>query len=609
MLRRHFIATASIGALVLAAPSFAVAATGGATAGDAGLTALLDATFAEMVRFEPESATDYGLDVGTLAVLRTRLNPRGAAAEAASLARNRRSAAKLARFDTASLSQRGKLQLAVAQDIIAQRIAPPGRFGIAEAQRPYVLTHQQGAYFEIPDFLNSTHPIKTAPDCEAYLLRLAAFAAALDQDTAEQARQARRGYLAPGWSLDLVLGQLGALRGQQAEGSSIVQSLVRRAHDAGLAGDWQARAAAIVNARVYPALDRQIALVRRLRPTAKAGDGASQRLPNGAAIYALALAQATTTTLTPTQVHARGLAEVADITAQLDTILSAAGMKDGTVGERLTALNHRPEQLYPDTDAGRAALIASLNRGVDAMMGKLPQAFSRQPAHPLSIRRVPVEIQDGASNGYYSSAALDGSRPAIYWINLKSVGNWPRYSLPALTYHEGVPGHHLQINYAQSAGELPLLLRTHFYSGYGEGWALYAEQLADELGGFNGLERAGYLQSFLFRAARLVVDTGIHAMGWSRERATDYMVAATGFARARCQSEVERYCVLIGQACSYKIGHRAWVDAREKAQAALGPRFDLKWFHDVLSDGVMPLTMLAERIEARTRERLMIMAG
>ena len=609
MLRRQFVVSASLGAFILAAPAIAATGAPTPTSGDAALLALLDAIFADGVRHSPQSATSYGLDVGSLAVLRTRLNPRGAAAQAASVARNRGYAAQLARVDAATLSARGKLQLGVAQDIIGQRISAPTRFGIGDAQRPYVLTQQQGAYFEIPDFLNATHPIKTAADCEAYLARLTAFATALDQDTAEQARQARRGFLAPGWSLDLVLGQLGALRGQQAEGSSIVQSLVRRAHDKGIEGAWQSRASAIVNARIYPALDRQIALVRRLRPATRAGDGATQRLPGGAEIYALALAQATTTALTPAQVHARGLAEVADITGRLDTILTAAGMSAGTVGERLTALNGRADQLYPDSDAGRAGLIASLNRGIDAMMAKLPQAFSRQPAHPLTIRRVPVEIQDGASNGYYSSAALDGSRPAIYWINLKNVGNWPKYSLPALTYHEGVPGHHLQINYAQSAGALPMLLKNYSYSAYGEGWALYAEQLADELGGYRGLERAGYLQSFLFRAARLVVDTGIHAMGWSRERATDYMVAATGFARPRCQSEVERYCTMMGQACSYKIGHRAWVDAREKAQAALGPRFDLKWFHDVLDDGAMPLTMLAERIEARTRERLMTMAG
>ncbi|MEO7787425.1 MAG: DUF885 domain-containing protein, partial [Sphingomicrobium sp.] len=216
------------------------------------------------------------------------------------------------------------------------------------------------------------------------------------------------------------------------------------------------------------------------------------------------------------------------------------------------------------------------------------------------IRRVPPNIQEGAPNGYYQSATIDGSRPAIYYINLKSTSDWPKYQLPALTYHEGVPGHHLQGGIAQTAGALPMIRRNSFYSGYGEGWALYAEQLADELGGYSGIERAGYLQSYLFRAARLVVDTGLNAMRWSREKAVDYMVATTGFARPRVQREVERYCASVGQACSYKIGHIAWTRARAEAQATLGAKFDLKEFHEVLKDGAMPLTILERRIKERT---------
>ena len=308
--------------------------------------------------------------------------------------------------------------------------------------------------------------------------------------------------------------------------------------------------------------------------------------------------------MTPDEVHAAGLAQVADISARLDTILRDAGLSQGSVGERLTELNKRPEQLYPNTDEGRKALIDSLNAGVADMWGRLPKAFAEVPRQPLEIRSVPVEIQDGASNGYYNRASLDGSRPAIYWINLKDVGDWPKYSLPALTYHEGVPGHHLQGSYSQLAGDLPMLLRNMFLSAYGEGWALYAEQLADELGAYKGIERAGFLQSFLFRAARLVVDTGIHHKRWSREQATDYMVATTGFARPRSQREVERYCTQMGQACSYKIGHMAWVAQRQKAEAALGAKFSLPWFHEILKDGVMPLSMLEARVDERIRERL-----
>jgi uncharacterized protein (DUF885 family) len=396
------------------------------------------------------------------------------------------------------------------------------------------------------------------------------------------------------------------LREVAPEQSTMVDSIVKRTAAKGIAGDWGRRATDIVAKSVYPALDRQIAAMEKLKPTTRAGDGA-WRLTDGEAIYAEALRQATTTNFKPEEVHQMGLQQVADITSQLDAILKSQGYTQGSVGERLAALNKDPKQLYPDSDAGRAELLAGLNAGVKDMYGRLPQAFATVPSAPLEIRRVPPEIQDGASNGYYRRAALDGSRPAIYFINLKDVGDWPKYTLPTLSYHEGVPGHHLQISVAQESKDIPTLRKLGFFSAYSEGWALYAEQLADELGVYNDypLGRAGFLQSFLFRAARLVVDTGLHTKRWSREQATDYMVQTTGFARPRSQREVERYCVLIGQACSYKVGHTAWVRARDESKRTLGDRFDIKQFHEILREGAMPLSIL----ERRVRERTAALAG
>jgi uncharacterized protein (DUF885 family) len=601
--RRQFLATGSAAAVALATEPVLAAVAGRGQGGDAALNTTLDAAFADGIAHSPEYATGLGLDTGKLAALRGQLSPATAAERYADLARNQRWLGKIRAIPAQGLSDAGKRHQALATYMIESRTAAAAQFDLDSVQRPYRLFQQGGAYFEIPDFLNSQHPIGTAADAEAYLSRLAAFAGVLDQDTAEQRAQSARGFTAPGWSLDLTLGQIAKLRAPAAADNGMVASLVGRAAAKGIAGDWAARAAKIVETAIYPALDRQIALLTQLRQTTPAGDGA-WRLPRGAEIYAAALRQATTTEMTPEQVHQAGLDQVADISAQLDIILKAAGLTSGSVGERLTALNHRPEQLYEDSDAGRKALIDSLNAGITDMWTRLPQAFADLPRQPLEIRRVPIDIQDGASNGYYNRASLDGSRPAIYWINLKDVGDWPKYSLPSLTFHEGVPGHHLQGSYSQLSGELPMFLRNNFISSYGEGWALYAEQLADELGAYSGIERAGYLQSFLFRAARLVIDTGIHHKRWSREQATDYMVATTGFARPRCQREVERYCTQIGQACSYKIGHMAWVRNRAKAQAALGDKFSLPWFHEVLKDGVMPLSMLDARIDQRIRERL-----
>jgi uncharacterized protein (DUF885 family) len=479
----------------------------------------------------------------------------------------------------------------------------PTKFGLDSVQGPYLISQQDGAYFSIPDFLNSAHPIETAADAEAYLSRLAEFPQILDFETEEQRRQAARGYLAPAWALEMALGQIAKLREQPAESSGLVQSLARRTAEKKIPGDWAARAAKIVGGSVYPALDRQVVALRALLPTTAPGDGAT-RLPNGAALHAAALAQATTTTMTPDEVHRLGLAQVAEYSSLLDGVLREAGYTKGSAGERLLALGSSAEQVFPNTDAGRDQLLASLNTAYRAMQARLPRAFATVPTQPLEIRRVPPEIQDGASNGYYNPASLDGSRPAIYWINLKNTADRPKFGLNSLTYHEGVPGHHLQISLTQESQDIPMLRKVSFYNAYVEGWALYSEQLADEIGGYQGIEKAGYLQSFLFRSARLVVDTGLNSKGWSRSQAVDYMVQTTGITRTRLEREVNRYCVSIGQACSYKIGHLAWTRARAEAEKALGAKFDVRQFHEVLKEGAMPLSILQERIKARTQAAL-----
>lgn len=573
---------------------------GGAGTGDAALNALFERIFQDRVRRDPELATSLGLDKGANAHLKSELDTRPkSAARAEDLAILRGELASVQAVNPATLSQSSKLNRDVVIYQMETALIPPGRFGLDSVQRPYLIFQQGGAYFAEPDFLNTDHTVDNAADAEAYLSRLALIGKLLDNETEEQRAQAARGFLAPAWSIDLTLGQMRKLRSPTPEANTLVDSLVRRTTAKNIVGDWKARAAKIVADSIYPALDRQIALMEQLKPSTRPGDGA-WRLPQGDAIYAAALAQATTTNFTPDEVHRMGLDQVTEISGRLDGILRKAGYTKGSVGERLAALNAAPSQLYFNTDDGRTQLIADLNKGVKAMYAKLPNAFATVPTAPLEIRRVPPEIQDGASNGYYNRASLDGSRPAIYFINLKDVGDWPKYSLPALTYHEGVPGHHLQISLAQESKDIPTLRKLGFFSAYSEGWALYAEQLADELGGYSGIESAGYLQSFLFRAARLVVDTGLHTKQWSREKATDYMVATTGFARPRSQREVERYCTQIGQACSYKVGHMAWTRAREQAQKTLGAKFDLKRFHEVLKEGAMPLTLLEKRIEERT---------
>ena len=601
MKRREFLLTSAATMFAGMAPrAFAQAAPAAAGETTPALDDAFNRIFFAMVDASPRAATSLGLDKGERAAMKSKLDDNSLAGVADDLRRTREAKALLDGFDPATLTDKDKLNLACIRYSVERQLIPAEKYDLSSIGTPYRIYQQGGAYFNIPDFLNSTHSIADKADCDAYLARLDAFATSLDNDSDVQRAYAARGYLAPGWSLDLTLGQMRALREQAPAESSMAKSLADRAAKANIAGDWTAQAAAIIEGKVYPALDRQMALVSELKPTTAAGDGL-WRVPRGDEMYQDAITQWTTTTMTPEEIHQMGLAQVAEISAELDTILKASSLTTGTVGERLTALNGRPDQLYPDTPEGRAALLAGLNEDYHALHALLPRAFNGPSQAPLEIRAVPVEIQDGASNGYYHRAALDGSRPAIYFINLKDVADWPKYGLRSLTYHEGVPGHHLQISTMQESGALPILRRVGGYSAYSEGWALYAEGLADELGGYpTPLDRAGYLQSFLFRAARLVVDTGIHAKKWDRARATRYMVETTGFAEPRSQREIERYCTMPAQACSYKVGHAAWTRARAKAQAELGDAFDIKAFHEVLRDGAMPLTILEQRIAERT---------
>lgn len=602
--RRQFIGSAGLALLAATLPRVAQAAATSGSPADKQLAELLEAMWQKSLDESPETATGLGLDKGARAAQRSQLDGYSKASQADRLANHQDSLSKLRAIDRGALSQRSRLDHDVVvymyENLVRGAKYPYGQYeGYFE---PYAITQNVGPYQNIPDFLDSQHVIESRADAEAYIERLRAFAKVLDESTRFQQDDVRYGAYAPDFLLDLTLGQLKALRDKPADQIVLVESIVRRTEAKNIAGDWGARAAKIVRDEVFPALDRQMALVAGLRRAA-VHDAGVWRLPQGDQYYADAIINSTTTTLSPEEVHKMGLEQVADITAQIDSILKGQGMSKGSVGVRLTALNSRPGQVFANTDKGRAELIAYINTLIKAIDAKLPVAFATLPGAKLEVKRVPPFIQDGASNGYYNSAALDGSRGAIYYINLKDTADWPRYGLPTLTYHEGSPGHHLQISLAQEAKDLPMLRKDGPFGAYVEGWALYSEQLADEMGVYrkDPLGRAGFLQSFLFRAVRLVTDTGLHFKRWSREQATDYMVGATGFARPRTQREVDRYCAWPGQACSYKVGHMSWVRARENAKSIQGARFDLKQFHQILLEGAMPLTILERVVEERAR--------
>jgi uncharacterized protein (DUF885 family) len=286
----------------------------------------------------------------------------------------------------------------------------------------------------------------------------------------------------------------------------------------------------------------------------------------------------------------------------MDGLLKKQGLSKGSVGARMDALSRDKRFLYPETDKARGEIITYLNGQIAKTRKRMPELSALKLKAPVVVKRVPPDIQDGAALGYMNPGALDGSRPSIYYINLKTNANWPRYSLPTLTHHETIPGHAWQGAYVTETGKLPLIRQILAgFNAYVEGWALYAEQLTDEIGMYNGdpFGQLGYLAAQKMRAGRLVVDTGLHAKRWTRQKAIAWFHDCTGDPIGSVTSEVDRYCVSPGQACGYKVGHSELLRLRARMQAALGPKFDLRDYNDtVVRTGAVPLTVLARVIDA-----------
>jgi len=562
---------------------------------DARLNRLFDALFQEGLQRNPEGATMLGLDTGANADLRSKLRDESLKAVAEDKAINADQLRRLVAIDRAALGDAGKVNL---DTVVYTRrsqaaIMDFGYGGIGFGGAPYVISQDSGSYQSTPDFLDTKHRIEAAADADAYLARLEAYGVQLDQETDRLSHDAGLGVIPPDFILDTTLAQMAAAR-VPGEDSTLVKSLRRRAAAKGLDARYGEDAARIYADKVLPALDRQIAKVKALRPQARHEAGIG-RLPRGQAYYAAALHAATTTNMTPDEVHQLGLDQGAEISARIDGLLKARGLTQGTVGERIAGLYKDPASFFANTDAGKADAIAFCNARLAAIRPRLPTRFKRLPPYSFEVRRVPPEIEAGAASAYSQGPAIDGSRPGIVYINLRDTAEWPRWSLSSVIFHEGLPGHQLEGGLALSNKNLPLIRKTIGFSGYAEGWALYAEQLADEMGMYDDdpLSRIGYLRFQLFRAGRCVVDTGIHHMGWTREQAIAYFLALDGEAPGFATREVERYCATPAQACSYKIGHTVWTRARTRAKEQLGPRFDIKDFHEAgLSYGRVPLDIL-----------------
>ncbi len=600
--RRAVLGAGAAGAAVLSG-----CASGGTTAasapGDVGvaLNAVLDRSVANSLRRSPERCTSLGLTearAGYRFIDKVSDASKAAAREAR--AQQQASLNELRAISRDALSPRDRVTYDVVKTAWVNSLDSSAFEVGGGAGSPYAVTQLTGAYRSMPNFLNEQHPLRTIDEADGYLARIDGFVGQLDAETAIIAEDAAAGVIPPDFAIDKAVLQLGRLAEGAPNQNILVQSLVRRLPEmqaipeASRAG-YISRAEAAVRDRVIPAVQRQIVALQRVRPQA-AHDAGIWRLPHGAEMYAVALRSRTTTNMSPDEIHNVGLELIAQFNSEMDTILRAEGMTRGSVAERVQALSRRPDQLYPNTDAGREQILGDLNQQTREIEALMPRAFNTLAQAQLEIRRVPTFTEAGAPGGYYQRAALDGSRPGAYFINLRDTAEWPRFTLPTLNYHEGVPGHHWQISIQQESGSIPFIRSAMLgFSAFSEGWGLYAEQLADELGAYsnNRLGRLGYLQSATFRASRLVCDTGLHHKRWTREQAIQSMMEATGDLESSVTTEIERYCVNPGQACAYMIGRQAINRIRQQATTTLGPRFDLKAFHDtMLANGAVPLSVL-----------------
>lgn len=597
--RREAIASLATSALLLQLPGCISRPTAVAAGSEGGVRELLDDIAYRLLSQQPERATSLGVDKGRHSGLRSRLTDRSAAGIRAIEQTVREDLARASAVDAAALDHETRTALEVVKSAYGTALEgfafPYGDVAIGDWRNsPYVVIQNVGAYLDIPRFLDSEHLVADAADAEAWLARLSRYPAVLDGEL-ERMRSAREaGLVPPTFLLVTAIVQISLSIEGARSGGSIDASIASKTRD--IPGDWAGRTRRILEREVAPALERQLEELHRQR-LATTDDPGMWARPQGQEYYRWALRASTTTTMTPDEVHQLGLEQLRILHGRMDPILQDLGYTQGSVGARMQSLARDPRYRFPEGDEGREQILADIQESLAKIRERLPQAFNTLMRGNLEVRRLPPEEEPGAPGAYGGPGSIDGTIPGKFWINLRTTDRHSRFSLPDLAYHEAIPGHVWQGEYAQT---LPLIQSVLAFNAYSEGWALYAEQLADELGIYDGFPagRLGYLQSIAFRACRLVVDTGLHAKRWSREQAVNFFVDVNGSNPLEVASEVDRYCSWPGQACGYEVGHHEINRLRSMAQAALGPRYDLRSFNDTLVlGGNVPLDVLALNVD------------
>jgi uncharacterized protein (DUF885 family) len=509
--------------------------------------------------------------------------------------------AMLRSYDTSSFKGQDKLSYDILAYFLANQIrGAPYRF------HNYPVNQLFGVQSNLPNLMTQSQQVNNATDAEDYIARIGEFPRKMAQVIEGVKFRESKGIVPPKLTVEKVIEQVKEFMLPGAVGNPITVSFKEKIGKIPAEKMNEATRAALiarveqgVAASVLPAYNQLNAYMETLRPKATKNDGV-WALPDGEKYYQYEIESNTTTTMKADEIHQIGLKEVARIGAEMDRILTEAGYAEGTRAERMQKLSKSPAQLYPDSEQGRTQILKDYQTIIDEAIAGLDKNFATKPKAVVDVQRIPIFTEKTAPGAYYNGPAMDGSKPGTFFANLRDVGETPKFGMRTLAYHEAVPGHHMQIAIAQELKGLPVFRGIIPFTAYAEGWALYAEQLAWETGyQKNPLDNLGRLQAEMFRAVRLVVDTGMHAKRWTREQAIEYMVANTGMPEGEVVTEIERYLVMPGQALAYKVGMLKILELRERAKNSLGAKFDIREFHDaVLTNGSMPLSVLENVVDA-----------
>jgi uncharacterized protein (DUF885 family) len=513
--------------------------------------------------------------------------------------------ATLRSYDRASLSQDNQLNYDMLEYFLSVQVE-----GMKYDYHNYPLNQLFGLQSNMPTFMATQHPVKSVQDAENYISRLNKIPLAFSQAQEGLDKREALKIIPPTFVVEKVLTEMQGFVGAPAK-DNILYTALKEKLDKVNAGDISteqkkallADAELSINTQVYPAYKKFIVYYEKLKAKTTGNHGAWS-LPQGEAFYQWCIKQHTTTTMSADEIHQLGLSEVARIEAEMNTILVAEGLTEGSVGARMQQIAKRPDQLYPDTDAGRTQAMADFQLIINDIDKGLTPYFNVRPKQAVKVERIPVFKEKTSPGAYYESPAFDGSRPGIFYINLRNVDEVAKFGMRTLAYHEAIPGHHFQKTIQQELTGVPTFRNLLPFTAYTEGWALYSERLAWEIGyQKKPLDNLGRLQAEMFRSVRLVVDTGMHSKKWTREQAIAYMMDKTGMPETDVVAEIERYLVSPGQALAYKIGMNTIVRVREDAKKELGTKFDIRRFHDVvLTGGDMPMALLEQRVKQWTAE-------